>query len=84
MLQSLQAYPMTLLRGGLCRLFTALFVTSQPLLLKRTIRWFSEPSTPVSDAEGYGLIGAYLVVYGGRAVCLKTPGYVETGFAPNS
>ncbi|CAG2005581.1 unnamed protein product [Fusarium graminearum] len=68
MLQSLQAYPMTLLRGGLCRLFTALFVTSQPLLLKRTIRWFSEPSTPVSDAEGYGLIGAYLVVYGGRAV----------------
>ncbi|PNP75514.1 hypothetical protein FNYG_11143 [Fusarium nygamai] len=68
MLQSIQAYPMTLLRGGLYRLFTALFVISQPLLLKRTIRWFSEPSTPVSNAEGYGLIGAYLVVYGGRAV----------------
>ncbi|KAF4455698.1 hypothetical protein F53441_2030 [Fusarium austroafricanum] len=51
MLKSLQAYPMTLLRGGVCRLFTAL-----------------EPSSPVSNAEGYGLIGAYLVVYGGRAI----------------
>ncbi|KAF5649387.1 canalicular multispecific organic anion transporter 1 [Fusarium sp. NRRL 52700] len=68
MLQSIKAYPMTLLRGAFYRLFTALFVLSQPLLLKRTIRWFSEPSTPVSNAEGYGLIGAYLVVYGGRAV----------------
>ncbi|RHZ69032.1 hypothetical protein CDV55_100004, partial [Aspergillus turcosus] len=65
---SLQAYGSTILRGGLLRLLLILFTISQPLLINSTTRWFDEPTGPVSEAIGYGLIGAYLVVFLGRAI----------------
>ncbi|EPS27187.1 hypothetical protein PDE_02130 [Penicillium oxalicum 114-2] len=68
LVNSLQAYSSNILRGALLRLLLALFTISQPLLINSTTQWFDEPTGPVSDAIGYGLIAAYLVVFLGRAI----------------
>lgn len=41
----------------------------QPSLIQRSIEWFSEPKSENSNNIGYGLIGAYGIVYIGIAVC---------------
>lgn len=50
------------------RLLLILFTYSQPLLLQRIVLYLQE--SHASEAEGYGLIGAYAIVYLGIAVSL--------------
>lgn len=44
---------------------------AQPYLIKRVINLLSSPVTDLTTAEGYGLIGAYALVFSGLAVCLS-------------
>lgn len=50
------------------RLCQIAFTFSQPFLLIRVLAFLSDNSSPASI--GYGLIGAYAIVYSGIAVCL--------------
>lgn len=40
----------------------------QPLLLTRSLSFFQEPVNEATNNIGYGLIGAYILVYTGLAV----------------
>lgn len=44
------------------------FTLGQPFLIQRSVEWFSEPKSEASNNIGYGLIGAYGLVYIGIAV----------------
>jgi hypothetical protein len=40
----------------------------QPLLLTRSLTFFDQPVNSTTNNIGYGLIGAYILVYTGLAV----------------
>lgn len=44
---------------------------AQPFLINRAILFASSPDTPENRNVGYGLVGAYILVYVGLAVRLK-------------
>jgi ATP-binding cassette, subfamily C (CFTR/MRP), member 1 len=44
---------------------------SQPFLINRAIKLSEEPITKDTTHIGYGMIGAYILVYTGMAVCLS-------------
>lgn len=44
---------------------------SQPFLINRAIKLSEEPITNDTTNIGYGMIGAYVLVYTGMAVCLS-------------
>lgn len=54
----------------LARLCMTAFTYTQPLLLERVIDYVNDPKS--SDDIGYGLIGAYSIVYTGLAVSVCT------------
>jgi hypothetical protein len=45
------------------------FTFAQPFLVSRAIALTTAPPTERNDNFGYGLIGAYAIVYTGIAVC---------------
>jgi len=50
------------------RLFEIGFVYSQPFLINRAIKLAQSPKSEENNNVGYGLIGAYVIVYAGIAV----------------
>jgi hypothetical protein len=48
------------------------FMYSQPFLINRAIKLSVEPVNEQTTNYGYGLIGAYVIVYIGMAVCLSS------------
>ena len=59
----------SLLAPILPRLILVVFNVSQPLLIRRVIDFLNEPENDDTRNVGYGLIGAYVLVYAGLAVC---------------
>jgi ATP-binding cassette subfamily C (CFTR/MRP) protein 1 len=51
----------------------------QPFLINRAVTFSQEPVTPKTTNIGYGLIGAYVLVFVGIAVCI---GLLEPHFEP--
>lgn len=49
------------------------FRFTQPLLVTKAIELASQPVNQRNDNVGYGLIGAYLLVYSGIAVSFLSP-----------
>ncbi len=60
-----------LLAAAFPRLCFLGFSFAQPFLINRAILFASSPDTPENRNVGYGLIGAYVLVYVGLAVRLK-------------
>lgn len=54
------------------RLCMMAFVYAQPFLIKQAISLALFPKTQEYDNWGYGLIGAFVIVYGGLAVRLSS------------
>lgn len=50
------------------RLFQIVFTYTQPFLITAAINLAATPQTPQFNNNGYGLIGAYILVYTGIAV----------------
>lgn len=50
------------------KLFQSAFVYSQPFLIKAAIGLATQPVEPFYQNVGYGLIGAYTIVFAGEAV----------------
>ena len=55
------------------RLSLAAFTYTQPFILSRAITFSQQSITHQSKSEGYGLIGAYFLVFLGVAVSIYTP-----------
>ncbi|KAJ5893959.1 hypothetical protein N7495_005650 [Penicillium taxi] len=68
--EAFKAASVPLLTAIPARLCVAAFNISQPLLLARSITFFSEPVNGATTNVGYGLIGAYILVYIGLAVSM--------------
>lgn len=49
------------------------FSFCQPLLINRVIRLMTEPLNTQTTQFGYGLVGAYIIVYIGIAVSVRPP-----------
>lgn len=58
----------TFLSAVVPRLSLTAFNFCQPFLLNRAINLSAEPASAESNNAGYGLIGAYILVYVGIAV----------------
>ena len=48
------------------------FTFAQPFLVTKAVAFASAPTSQPYDNYGYGLIGAYAIVYTGIAVCSST------------
>lgn len=64
----LSAHKRMILAGAIPKLCQIAFVFTQPLLVERAIAFAATPSTREHNNVGYGLIGAYVLVYFGIAV----------------
>ncbi|PHH65591.1 hypothetical protein CDD81_2026 [Ophiocordyceps australis] len=64
----LSAHSRMILAGALPKLCLIAFLFTQPLLVERAMSFASTPDQPVFNNVGYGLIGAYALVYTGIAV----------------
>lgn len=67
----LKFYKWPILAGVLPRACRIAFRFAQPFLVQRTINYMSESDGPNTRNIGYGLIGAYALVYIGIAVGLS-------------
>ena len=63
-----------LLSGVFPRLCLIAFTFCQPLLINRAINLSQQPVTDQTTNIGYGLIGAYVLVYVGIGVGTRNPG----------
>ncbi|KAJ5383032.1 hypothetical protein N7517_000943 [Penicillium concentricum] len=68
--ESLKAVKWPLLAGVPARACVVAFNFCQPLLLERSLSFFNSPVNEGTQNIGYGLIGAYVLVYGGLAVSM--------------
>ncbi|CAI7576605.1 unnamed protein product [Penicillium manginii] len=68
--ESFKATKAPLLAAIPARACVVAFNVCQPLLLARSISYFSEPVNGATNNVGYGLIGAYILVYTGLAVAM--------------
>ncbi|KAJ5158845.1 ABC transporter integral membrane type 1 [Penicillium coprophilum] len=68
--ESLEAVKWPLLAGVPARACVVAFNFCQPLLLERSLSFFNSPVNEGTQNIGYGLIGAYVLVYGGLAVSM--------------
>ncbi|KAK4867830.1 hypothetical protein LT330_007489 [Penicillium expansum] len=68
--ESLKAVKWPLLAGVPARACVVAFNFCQPLLLERSLSFFNSPVNKSTESIGYGLIGAYIMVYGGLAVSM--------------
>ncbi|KGO78093.1 ABC transporter, integral membrane type 1 [Penicillium italicum] len=68
--ESLKAVKLPLLAGVPARACVVAFNFCQPLLLERSLSFFNSPVNKGTQNIGYGLIGAYILVYGGLAVSM--------------
>ena len=68
-----------LLAAAFPRLCLIGFSFAQPFLIHRAILFSSSPDTPGNRNVGYGLIGAYVLVYIGIAVSLSFAPYDKIG-----
>lgn len=59
-----------LLAGIPARACVVAFNFCQPLLLERSLSFFNSPVNASNNNIGYGLIGAYIMVYGGLAISM--------------
>lgn len=66
--ECLKAAKWPLLTALPARACVVAFNFSQPLLLTRSLSYFNEPVNQATNNVGYGLIGAYALVYLGLAV----------------
>lgn len=66
--EAFKAAKLPLLAGVPARACVVAFNFCQPLLLTRSLAFFNEPVTSTITNVGYGLIGAYILVYLGLAV----------------
>jgi hypothetical protein len=55
------------------RLMLIGFNFCQPFLINRAVTFSQDPATPQTTNIGYGLIGAYVLVFVGIAVCSAFP-----------
>ncbi|KAJ5832236.1 hypothetical protein N7474_000547, partial [Penicillium riverlandense] len=69
-LESFKATKGPLLAAVPARACVVAFNFCQPLLLTRSLKFFEEPITSYTNNVGYGLIGAYFLVYVGLAVSM--------------
>ncbi|KAJ5279863.1 hypothetical protein N7478_005235 [Penicillium angulare] len=69
-LECLKAAKWPLLTAIPARACVVAFNFSQPLLLTRSLSYFNEPVNQATNNIGYGLIGAYALVYLGLAVSM--------------
>ncbi|KAL2817069.1 hypothetical protein BDW59DRAFT_175603 [Aspergillus cavernicola] len=72
----LWAYRWTLLFAAIPRLFMIGFTFAQPFLISSAISLAASTSTDEYDSYGYGLIGAYAIVYTGIAISTGQYEYV--------
>ncbi|KAJ5799427.1 uncharacterized protein N7518_001495 [Penicillium psychrosexuale] len=68
--ESLKVVKWPLLAGIPARACVVAFNFCQPLLLERSISFFNSPVNQGTQNIGYGLIGAYIMVYGGLAISM--------------
>ncbi|KAK2813402.1 hypothetical protein FQN50_000718 [Emmonsiellopsis sp. PD_5] len=68
LLQTIKAFKWPLLYGIIPRLFLIGFTFSQPFLIERAVTLSLLPVTDETTNWGYGLIGAYAIVYIGIAI----------------
>ncbi|EKV12763.1 ABC multidrug transporter, putative [Penicillium digitatum PHI26] len=68
--ESLKAVKWPLLAGIPARACVVAFNFCQPLLLERSLSYFNSPVNNGTQNIGYGLIGAYILVYTGLAVSM--------------
>lgn len=66
----LSAHSKWILAGVVPKLFQIAFMFSQPLLVETAIAFAATPDETEFNNLGYGLIGAYTIIYVGIAVCL--------------
>jgi ABC-type multidrug transport system fused ATPase/permease subunit len=66
----MKAVKWPLLAGVPARACVVAFNFCQPLLLERSLSFFNSPVNASSNNVGYGLIGAYILVYTGLAVSM--------------
>ncbi|KAJ5098890.1 hypothetical protein N7532_005891 [Penicillium argentinense] len=69
-LEAFKATKLPLLAAVPARACVVAFNFCQPLLLTRSLDFFSEPVNSATNNVGYGLIGAYILVYTGLAVAM--------------
>ena len=69
--ESFKATKGPLLAAVPARACVVAFNFCQPLLLTRSLQFFEEPVNSYTNHVGYGLIGAYVLVYIGLAVSPK-------------
>lgn len=65
------AFARPVLAAVIPRLFMAAFTYTQPFLIDATIALAYDPEVQPYNNYGYGLIGAFALVYFGVAVCLS-------------
>ncbi|KAJ5135875.1 uncharacterized protein N7515_005153 [Penicillium bovifimosum] len=68
--ESVKAVKWPLLAGVPARACVVAFNFCQPLLLERSLSFFNSPVNKSTENIGYGLIGAYIMVYAGLAVSM--------------
>ncbi|KAJ5562000.1 hypothetical protein N7535_003537 [Penicillium sp. DV-2018c] len=68
--ESVKAVKWPLLAGVPARACVVAFNFCQPLLLERSLSFFNSPVNKATQNIGYGLIGAYIMVYAGLAVSM--------------
>ncbi|KXG45668.1 ABC transporter, integral membrane type 1 [Penicillium griseofulvum] len=68
--ESLKTVKWPLLAAVPARACVVAFNFCQPLLLERSLSFFSSPVNDGTQNIGYGLIGAYVLVYGGLAISM--------------
>jgi ATP-binding cassette, subfamily C (CFTR/MRP), member 1 len=66
------AFGKSILAPIIPRLCMMAFVYAQPFLIKQAIILAQLPKAEIFDNWGYGLIGAFVIVYGGLAVRLRS------------
>lgn len=69
MRSAFSAYRWTLVFGVVPRLCLAVFTFCQPFLINATVNYMDEDTTIETKQRGQGIIGAYVLVYLGVAVC---------------